>query len=30
MTIYNRLDICEQDPKDFAYPDDREKLFFAK
>ena len=29
-TIYNRLDIYEQDPKDFGYPDDWEKPFFAK
>ena len=29
-TIYNRLKICEQNPKDFGYPDDWEKPFFAK
>ena len=29
-TIYNQLDIYEQDPKDFGYPDDWEKPFFAK
>ena len=29
-TIYNRLDIYEQDPKEFGYPDDWEKPFFAK
>ena len=29
-TIYSRLEICEQNPKDFGYPDDWEKPFFAK
>ena len=29
-TIYNRLHICDQDPKEFGYPDDREKPFFTK
>jgi len=29
-TIYNRLDICEQNTKNFGYPDDWEKPFFAK
>ena len=29
-TIYNRLDICEQDTKNFGYPDNWEKPFFAK
>lgn len=29
-TIHSRLEICEQDPKDFGYPDDWEKPFFAK
>ena len=29
-TIYSRLKICEQDPKDFGYPDDWEKPFFKK
>ena len=28
-TIYNQLDIYEQDPKEFGYPDDWEKPFFA-
>ena len=29
-TIYNRLKICEQDTKNFGYPDDWEKPFFSK
>ena len=29
-TIRSRLIICDQDPKDFGYPDDWEKPFFAK
>lgn len=29
-TIYNQLDIYEQDPKNFGYPDDWEKPFFSK
>ena len=29
-TIYSRLLIYEQDPKDFGYPDDWEKPFFSK
>ena len=29
-TIYNRLDICEQDPKNFGYPDNWEKEFLSK
>lgn len=29
-TIYSRLIVYEQDPKDFGYPDDWEKPFFAK
>lgn len=29
-TIYNRLEICEQDPKDFGYSEDWEKPFFKK
>lgn len=29
-TIYSRLEICELNPKDFGYPDDWEKPFFAK
>ena len=29
-TIYNRLKICELNPKDFGYSDDWEKVFFAK
>jgi len=29
-TIYSRLEICDQDPKEFGYPDDWEKPFFAK
>lgn len=29
-TIYSRLKICDQDPKDFGYPDDWEKPFFTK
>ena len=29
-TIFNRLIICEQDPKDFGYSDDWEKPFFTK
>ena len=29
-TIYSRLIICEQNPKDFGYSDDWEKPFFAK
>ena len=28
-TIYNQLDIYEQDPREFGYPDDWEKPFFA-
>jgi len=29
-TIYNRLEVCGQNPKDFGYPDDWKKPFFAK
>lgn len=29
-TIYNQLDIYEQNPKDFGYPEDWEKPFFKK
>ena len=29
-TIYNRLDICEQNQKNFGYPDNWEKPFFSK
>ncbi|MBR0290285.1 MAG: hypothetical protein IJQ82_15025 [Selenomonadaceae bacterium] len=29
-TIFNRLIICEQDPKDFGYSDYWEKPFFTK
>lgn len=29
-TIHTRLEICEQDPKNFGYPDDWEKPFFSK
>ena len=29
-TIYSRLLVCEQDPKDFGYPDDWEKAFLGK
>ncbi|MBQ6006184.1 MAG: hypothetical protein IJT57_01875 [Selenomonadaceae bacterium] len=29
-TIYNRLEICEQNPNDFGYPDNWEKLFWVK
>ena len=29
-TIYNRLHICDQDPKDFGYSENWEKEFFAK
>lgn len=28
-TIYNQLDVYEQDTKNFGYPDDWEKPFFA-
>ena len=28
-TIYSRLEIYEQDPREFGYPDDWEKPFFA-
>ena len=29
-TIFNRLEICDLNPKDFGYSDDWEKPFFAK
>ena len=29
-TIYNQLDIYEQDTKNFGYPEDWEKPFFTK
>ena len=29
-TIYNRLDVCEQDPKNFGYSENWEKEFWAK
>jgi len=28
-TIYNRLDICDQDPKDFGYSEDWERKFLS-
>ena len=28
-TIYNRLDICEQDPKEFGYSEDWERNFLS-
>ena len=29
-TIYNRLDICEQDPKEFGYSENWERKFLSK
>ena len=29
-TIYNRLEICDQDPKDFGYSENWEREFLSK